>query len=51
MEIYQNIIGPIICSVVGGTVGSLCTIWYERRKKKRIEKSECKPIFYIIDPM
>lgn len=54
MEIYKDIIGPILCSIIGGTFtvwGVYLTIKYEKRKDNEKTKLSNKPLFYRIDPM
>lgn len=45
MEIYKDVIGPILCSIIGGAftvLGVYLTILYE--KKKDNEKTKMVPI-------
>ena len=54
MEIYRDVIGPILCSIIGGAFtvwGVYLTINYEKRKNNEKEKLSNKPLFYRIDPM
>lgn len=51
---YVDIIGPIICSIIGGifTVGGVyLTIVYEKNKEKEEIKQANKPLFYLLHPM
>lgn len=53
-EIYVDIIGPILCSIVGGlftVVGVYLTIVYEKNKEKQEIKQANKPLFYVLHPM
>ena len=51
-EIYKDIIGPILCSIIGGictVIGVYLTIRYEKNKEKNELKERNKPLFYRID--
>lgn len=51
-EIYKDIIGPILCSVIGGmstVIGVYLTIRYEKNKEKKELKERIKPLFYRLD--
>ena len=53
-KIYVDIIGPILCSIVGGAftvIGVYLTIRNERRKEAKENQLSNKPLFYRIDPM
>lgn len=53
-EIYKDIIGPILCSVIGGictVIGVYLTIKYEKNKEKLEVKEKNKPLFYRLDSM
>ena len=52
--IYVDIIGPIVCSIIGGlftVVGVYLTIVYEKNKEKEEIKQANKPLFYLLHPM
>lgn len=51
-KIYVDIIGPLICSLIGGlltVLGVYLTIKYEKRKDKETIKFNSKPLFYRLD--
>lgn len=53
-EIYRDIIGPILCSIIGGVctvIGVYLTIRYEKNKEKIEVKERNKPLFYRLDSM
>lgn len=53
-EIYKDIIGPILCSIIGGictVIGVYLTIRYEKNKEKNELKEKNKPLFYRLDSM
>lgn len=52
--IYVDIIGLIVCSIIGGlftVVGVYLTIVYEKNKEKEEIKQANKPLFYLLHPM
>lgn len=51
-KIYVDIIGPLICSLIGGlltVLGVYLTIRYEKKKDKDVIKFNSKPLFYRLD--
>lgn len=51
-KIYVDIIGPILCSLIGGlltVLGVYLTIWYEKKKDKEMTIFNSKPLFYRLD--
>lgn len=53
-KIYIDVIGPIVCSIIGGictVLGVYLTIKYEKNKEKSEFINNNKPLFYRLDPM